>query len=72
MSAQRILGIIMIIAGVVLFIIGLNATDSVADRMSNFFTGSFTDKTVWYMVGGGVLAIGGVAMTLLGRRALTS
>jgi hypothetical protein len=68
MGAQRILGIILIIAGVALFIVGLNASDSVADRMSNFFTGKFTDSTVWYMIGGAVMTLGGLAMALLSGR----
>lgn len=68
MSAPRILGIILIIAGVILFIVGLNASDSVADRMSSFFTGTYTDSTVWYMIGGAVLTLGGLAMALLSGR----
>ena len=51
--------------GLILFIIGMNASDSAADRWSNFFTGHFTDITVWYLVGGGGLALG--LMMGLGR-----
>lgn len=36
---NRLIGIVLVVVGVVLFITGLNAADSVADRMSNFFTG---------------------------------
>jgi len=68
MNPKSIGGIVLIVAGIALFIVGLNASDSVADRMSNFFTGRFTDKTVWYMVGGGVIAIAGVALATLGSR----
>lgn len=68
MNIQRIFGTILLVAGVILFIIGLNASDSVADRWSNFFTGHFTDSTVWYMVGGIVLAVAGLMMGLFGGR----
>ena len=68
MNPVRIVGIILMILGVILFIIGLNASDSIADRMSNFFTGRFTDTTVWYMVGGAVLAIGGGMLAAFGGR----
>lgn len=63
---NRLLGLVLVVVGVVLFIIGLNASDSVADRMSNFFTGQFTDSTVWYMLGGGALALFGLGMGALG------
>lgn len=68
MNIQRIFGTILLVAGVILFIIGLNASDSVADRWSSFFTGHFTDSTVWYMVGGIVLAVAGLMMGLFGGR----
>ncbi len=66
MSAVRIVGIVLAILGVILFIVGLNASDSLADRMSNFFTGRFTETTMWYMIGGAVLAIGGGVLAAFG------
>lgn len=66
MNAQRICGIVLVAVGVVLFVIGLNAADSVADRMSNFFTGQYTDSTIWYLAGGGAMGIGGLLLILLG------
>lgn len=59
MNMQRAVGLVLLVVGVILFIVGVNASDSFADRWSNFFTGHFTDSTVWYMVGG-------VAVGLLG------
>jgi hypothetical protein len=68
MNPLRIVGIVLIVLGAVLFFVGLNATDSVADRMSNFFTGKFTEKTVWYMIGGAVTAGVGVSLLAFGGR----
>jgi hypothetical protein len=65
---QRIVGFVVMGVGVVLFIIGLNASDSIGDQMSNFFTGRYSDKTMWYMVGGGALAVGGLALATVGGR----
>jgi succinate dehydrogenase hydrophobic anchor subunit len=66
MNSQRAVGIVLLLLGVALFVIGLNASDSPADRWSNFFTGHFTETTVWYLVGGVALAAVGLA-TVLGR-----
>ncbi len=68
MNATRILGIVLIVVGLILFMVGLNASDSLSDRMSNFFTGRFTETTIWYMIGGIALAIGGGLMVMVGGR----
>jgi len=68
MNAQRIGGIVLLVVGVILFIVGMNASDSFADRWSNFFTGHFTDVTVWYIIGGVASAIGGLMMIVFGGR----
>lgn len=64
MSTQRIVGIVMVVAGVVLGIIGLNASDSMADQVTETFTGKYTDSTMWYMIGGGALALLGILLTI--------
>lgn len=68
MNNQRGIGMAIVVLGVVLFIIGINASHSVADRWSDFFTGHFTDDTVWYIVGGVVAAIVGLGMATTGGR----
>ena len=71
MNIQRVLGILLLVVGVILFVVGMNASDSVADRLSNFFTGHFTDTTVWYIIGGVVSAIGGLMLLMFGGRKAT-
>jgi len=63
MNTQRILGIVLLVAGLILVVVGMNASDSLADRTSNFFTGQFTDSTMWYLFGG--IASGGAGLLLL-------
>jgi hypothetical protein len=46
----------MIVAGVVLIVFGINATQSFGSDLSRFFTGSPTDKSIWMLIGGIVLA----------------
>lgn len=50
-------------AGVVLIVLGVNATNSFSSDVSRFFTGSPTDKAVWLLIGGIVAVIlGGVGL----------
>lgn len=70
MNSQRAVGIVLLVVGVILFVVGMNASDSVADRWSNFFTGHFTDATVWYLIGGVALAAVGLVI-VLGRRRMS-
>ena len=57
--------------GVVLVILGINATQSFSSDVSRFFTGSPTDKAVWMLVGGAVLFIAGVVGVLRGLKTTT-
>ena len=68
LNSQRIVGIVLLVIGLVLVVVGLNASDSLADRWSNFFTGHYTDTTVWYLAGGIAAAVVGVILAASGRR----
>jgi uncharacterized membrane protein len=69
MGQQRIIGIVLLVVGVVLLIMGLNASDSVADTVSETFTGRFTDKTTWFIVGGIGLGLLGLLMAVIPSKA---
>ena len=64
MNLQRLFGILLILVGVILLILGINASHSVADRISNSFLGRFTHATTWYIVGGILLAGLGALMAM--------
>jgi len=68
MSQQRILGIVLLVVGIILLVVGMNASHSVADRVSNTFTGRFTEATTWYIVGGIASALLGLLIVLFGGR----
>ena len=61
MNMKRIIGIGLLVVGLILLFVGMNASHSAADQVSNTFTGRFTEATTWYMVGG----IGSAAIGLL-------
>jgi hypothetical protein len=62
MSTQRILGIVILVVGIILLVVGVNSSNSVADQVSETFTGRFTDATTWYLIGGVAASLMGVLM----------
>jgi hypothetical protein len=67
---NKLVSIVLLVAGVVVLIVGINASNSFSSETSEVFTGSPTDKAMWMMIGGGVLALAGLAgiSGLLGGR----
>jgi len=67
MNPRRVLGFILLAAGIALFILGINATGSVGEKLSENVRGRYTDTTTLYIVGGIAAAVGGGALALFGR-----
>jgi hypothetical protein len=63
------LGIVLLVVGIVLFIVGMNASHSVSDQASNAFTGKFTQATAWYIYGGLAAGLAGLLVVVFGRGA---
>ena len=61
---NKIISIALLVGGVALIILGINATNSFSSDVSRFFTGAPTDKAIWMLIGGLVAAIVGLTMTL--------
>jgi hypothetical protein len=61
---NKIIYIVLLVGGVVLMILGVQATNSFNSDVSRFFTGSPTDKAIWMLIGGIVAAIIGLTGTL--------
>ena len=55
-SMNRSMSIALLVAGIVLLIWGVSATESFSSDVSRFFTGSPTNKTVWLLIGGVIAA----------------
>ena len=65
---NKLLPIALLVGGIVLIIVGINATNSFGSDVSRFFTGSPTDKSIWMLIGGSVAAVVGLTMTLRGSK----
>lgn len=68
MNSQHIFGIVLLVFGAILLGIGMNASHSAADQISNTFTGRFTHDTAWYIIGGGAMALFGLLLIVMGPR----
>ncbi|MBE7499261.1 MAG: DUF3185 family protein [Verrucomicrobiales bacterium] len=65
---NKLVFLALLVGGVVLLILGFNATNSFGSDVSRFFTGSPTDKAVWMLIGGAVAVVVGLVGTLRGGK----
>ena len=61
MQVERIVQIALLLLGIVLLVMGIRETDSFGSQVSEFFTGKFSDRAVWMMIGGVALIVFGGA-----------
>lgn len=66
---NKIVSIALIVAGIALMIVGINATNSFSSDVSRFFTGTPTDKAVWLLIVGAVVTVAGGSMLRFGKSA---
>ena len=64
---NKALSLALLVGGVSLIIYGVSASDSVGSSFSRLFTGAPTDKTIWLLLGGIVVA--GIGLTGMMRGA---
>lgn len=55
----RIPAIALLVAGILMVIFGLNASDSIVSEFSEIFTGSPSSKAIWLMILGVIFTITG-------------
>lgn len=61
-------GLIVVLAGIVLFVMGVAASESVSSSFSKFFTGEPSDRSIWLMLGGIAAIVVGGAIGWRGSR----
>jgi hypothetical protein len=57
---NKTISLALLAGGIVLIVVGINATNSFSSDVSRFFTGSPTDKAIWMLIGGIVAGIIGL------------
>jgi drug/metabolite transporter (DMT)-like permease len=68
MARNQILGAIILVAGVIILGFAFNASDAPMERVSETFTGRYTDQTMIYFLIGGIAAVGGGLLFAFGQR----
>lgn len=63
-----ILGIAILILGAVLLGFGYHFSQAPVDQISNTLTGRFTDNTMWYIIVGIAMMVGGGLLTFSSKR----
>ena len=64
----KTISVVLLVGGVVLIILGVQATNSFSSDVSRFFTGSPTNKAVWMLIGGIVAGIIGLIGVMRGSK----
>ncbi len=59
---SRTLGIIALVVGIVLLGFGINSTQAVTEKVVEGVSGRYTDNTMWYILSGIAMIIGGGAL----------
>jgi hypothetical protein len=65
---NKLVSLIFLIGGIILIVYGISASNSIGSDISNLFTGSPTDKSIWLLVSGVVLAAIGAGGVLRGGK----
>jgi ABC-type dipeptide/oligopeptide/nickel transport system permease subunit len=72
MNHNRILGFVLLVTGLIILCFGLQATESFGETIKEGLTGRYTDRTMWYIVGGSFVTIVGAGMAFFGPRPKTA
>lgn len=59
---NKAIGLALFVAGVILIVAGVNASQSFSSDVSRFFTGTATNKAMWMLAGGAAAIVGGTVL----------
>ena len=65
--SKKLIGLILLVVGGVLLYFGITATESPVEALSQSLTGRYSDETMFYLIGGGALAVIGLVLFVKGR-----
>ena len=65
---NRAIGAALVVVGAILLVMSYNASQSFSSEISRFFTGDFSDRTMWMLIAGSAAAVGGIVLVSLPGR----
>ena len=57
---SKLISLVLLVAGIVLLVWGISATESFSSDLSRLFNGTPTDKALWLLLGGVVAILAGL------------
>jgi uncharacterized membrane protein YbhN (UPF0104 family) len=64
----RIIGVVLLVVGIILLLLGLNASHALGSQISEVVRGTPTHRVIWFYIGAAVTGIPGLFLTLSPRR----
>lgn len=61
---MRILGLVILIVGLVILGFGLSSSQALTEKVVESVSGRYSSTTMWYIVGGIAMVIGGGALAI--------
>ena len=68
MTQSKMLGFIVLAVGIVLLIMAWQGSNAPADQITEALTGSYTDRTNWFLIAGIAATVGGGLLLAYGLR----
>lgn len=67
MNVSQIFGLVILVVGIILLAFGINASQSVTEKVVEGVSGKYTEHTMWYIIGGIAMIVAGVALAFRNR-----
>ncbi len=58
----------LLVVGGILLVLGFNSTESIHDEASRVVIGRYSDRTIWYVIGGSLCLVFGLVGIFSSRR----
>jgi ABC-type uncharacterized transport system permease subunit len=68
MSNNKLIGLVLLAVGIVLLVMGYNASQSLGSQFKEAFSGSMSDKATLFYLGGAIVTAVGAYLTFLSRK----
>jgi hypothetical protein len=67
MNITRLFGIVILVVGIILLGFGINSSQAVTEKVVEGVSGRYTHNTMWYIIGGIAMVVGGGALAFCNR-----